>query len=418
MNTPSATSEPTTHSAGPAPHSSSEERLRVGVIGCGGRGSGAALNAVNAASNVEIYAMADLFRDRLETSVEQLKEHTGEAFNVPPERQFVGFDGYKQVLDTGVDYVILATPPYYRPQHLEATVEADTHAFIEKPVAVDPPGVRRILEAGKKAEEKGLSIIAGTIYRRQDNFVQGIERIHEGQIGYPRAGRAFYLTGSIWLRERQSGMSDLEWQCRNWYYFTWLSGDHIVEQFVHNLDTINWVLHAHPVKAEATGGRQVRVDPSYGHIYDHFSVVFTYPDDTQVRAMCRQMDRTQHETSNWIMGTHGVAELNPGETILRSHDGEVLFEKEKGDANPYVTEHTDLIRSIRQNDPINEAEQIAHSTMTGILGREAAYTGQTLTWRELMRSDVPDLGPEKDRFGSASIPPIPEPGRTTLTRSW
>jgi len=393
-------------------------RVRVGVVGCGGRGTGAAADAVEAAPNVEIYAMADLFRDRLDTAVEQLRKHASEGFNVPEERRFSGFDGYEHVLGTDVDYVILATPPHFRPRQLRAAVEAGTHVFFEKPVAVDPSGARHVLESGRMAEEKGLSLVTGTIYRRQDNVVRGVRQIHDGRIGEILAGQAFYLTGPVWQRARRPGMSDMEWQCRNWYHFTWLSGDHIVEQFVHNLDTINWVMQAHPVKAEATGGRQTRTDPSYGHIYDHFSVVYTYPNDVQVRAMCRQIERATPKVSNRIEGTEGRAALNPGRTVITDNDGNTVFEMEKGEANPYVTEHTDLINSIRQEAPINEAEQIAHSTLTGILGREAAYTGQTITWEELMQADGLDLGPDAYEFGPASIPPVAQPGRTTLERNW
>ncbi len=420
---PSTDPPPRPSAFGPAaaPNPSSAPPLRVGVVGCGGRGTGAAADAVEAAPNVEIYAMGDLFPDRLQTSVEQLQKHASEGFNAPQERRFVGFDAYKHVIDTDVDYVILATPPHYRPEHLRAAVEADKHVFFEKPVAVDPPGAKHVIETGKMAEKKGLSLVTGTIYRRQDNFVEGVQRLHDGQIGDPLVAQAFYLTGPVWQRARKPGMSDMEWQCRNWYHFTWLSGDHIVEQFVHNLDTMNWALQGHPVEATATGGRQTRVDPSYGHIYDHFSVVFTYPNDVQVRAMCRQMERTQHNTSNRIEGTEGRIDLNPGKTTLTDNDGNTVFEMEKGDEvdeDPYVTEHTDLIESIRQDEPINEAEQIAHSTLTGILGREAAYTGQTITWDELMTADALDLGPESYSFGSASIPPVPQPGQTTLQRNW
>jgi len=399
--------------------SSDAPRLRVGVVGCGGRGTGAAADAVEAAPNVEIYAMADLFRDRLQTSVEQLRMHLPDgAFNAPQDRRFVGFDGYQGVLDADVDYVILATPPHYRPRQLRAAVEADKHVFFEKPVAVDPPGAKHVLETGRIAEEKDLSLVTGTIYRRQDNVVRGVRQIHDGRIGEILAGQAFYLTGPVWQRARKPGMSDMEWQCRNWYHFTWLSGDHIVEQFVHNLDTINWVLQSHPVEATAVGGRQTRADPSYGHIYDHFSVVYTYPNDVQVRAMCRQMERTTPNVSNRIEGTEGRADLNPGETVITDNDGTTVFEMEHGDANPYVTEHTDLINSIRQEAPINEAEQIAHSTLTGILGREAAYTGQTLTWDELMQADGLDLGPDAYGFGTATIPPTARAGETTLDRTW
>lgn len=399
-------------------NSGSTQLLRVGVVGCGGRGTGAAADAVEAAPNVEIYAMADLFRDRLDTAVEQLQEHASDGFNVPEKRRFSGFDAYKRVLETDIDFVILATPPHFRPQQLKAAVEADLHVFFEKPAAVDPPGIRTILEVGSLAEKKGLSLVTGTIYRRQDNMVEGVRRLQNGEIGDIISGQAFYLTGPIWLRERKPGMSDMEWQCRNWYYFTWLSGDHIVEQFVHNLDTINWALQSHPIKAEGTGGRQVRVDPSYGHIYDHFSIVYTYPSGVQVRAMCRQMERGAPFISNRLVGTDGHIDLNPGKTEIIDNSGDSVFQQEAGDEDPYVTEHADLIESIRQNDPINEAEQIAHSTLTGILGREAAYTGQTVTWEELMETDALNLGPETYEFGPASTPPVPHPGQTTLQRRW
>ncbi len=416
------TNDPTLHSrtpiTPPPAGRTSEPLLRVGVVGCGGRGTGAAADAVEAAPNVEIYAMGDLFRDRLDTAVEQLEEHASEGFNVPEERRFSGFDAYKRVLETDIDYVILATPPHYRPQQLQAAVEADMHVFFEKPAAVDPPGIRQVLEAGKTAEQKGLSLVTGTIYRRQDNFVEGVRRIHDGHIGEILAGQAFYLTGPTWLRERKPGMSDLEWQCRNWYHFAWLSGDHIVEQFVHNLDTINWALQSHPIKAEGTGGRQSRVDPSYGHIYDHFSIVYTYPNGVQIRAMCRQMERAAPFKSNRLVGTEGHVELNPSETVIADNDGEPVFQMEEGEENPYVTEHTDLIESIREQDPINEAEQIAHSTLTGILGREAAYTGRAITWDELLTSTQLDLGPDTYEFGAGSIPPIAQPGQTTLDRTW
>jgi predicted dehydrogenase len=372
---------------------------------------------VEAADGIQVTAIGDLFENRLRSSRAQLEKYIGDSLDLG-DRTYTGFDNYKRVLETDVDYVILAAPPYYRPEHLQACVDAEKHVFFEKPVAVDPPGVRSIVETGKEAEEKGVSLVTGTIYRRQNNYVEAIDKIHNGEIGEVVGAQEYYLTGSIWLRERKPGMSDLEWQARNWYYFTWLSGDHIVEQFVHNLDAINWVFDGHPVKASASGGRQQRVSPSYGHIYDHFSVEYTYPNGARVLAMCRQMESAERRVANRVVGTQAVAEINPGGSAIRSHSGEMLWSLDKNDENPYVTEHTDLINSIRNGEPINETEEIAHSTMTAILGREAAYTGKEIAWDDLYNEDRLKLGPEKLAFGPAPTPSVPVPGSTTLDRSW
>ncbi len=392
------------------------DRLRVGVIGCGGRGTGAAVNAVEAAEGVEIVAMGDLFEDRLDESRRQLADHLGASFDVPDERAFTGFDNYKHVIDGDVDYVIHATPPGFRPAHLRYAVEAGQHVFLEKPSHVDVAGYHSILESGRMAEERGLSIVAGTLYRRQPSFVEAIQQIHDGAIGELVGAQAYYLTGPVWLRERQPGMSDMEWQCRNWYYFTWLSGDHIVEQFVHNLDVINWVLQAPPESALAMGGRLVRVDPSYGHIYDHFSVEYEYPGGVRVEAKCRQIEGATRRVTNRILGTEGVADLHPDRSMITSHDGEVLFRRSEAGNNAYVQEHVDLIASIRAGTPINEARQIADSTLTGILGRESAYTGLELTWNDMTTAQM-DLVPPELAFTELPHQPVPRPGSTKLSRS-
>ena len=264
--------------------------LRVGLVGCGGRGTGAARDAVVSSPGVEVYAMGDLFADRLKQSKELLKEAIGDKLNVAEGRSFTGFDNYRGVIGSDVDLVILATPPGFRPLHFRAAVEAGKHVFLEKPIAVDPVGARSVMASGEVARQKGLSVVAGTLYRRQPSFTEAVRRIHDGMIGEVVAAQAYYLTGPVWLREREPGMSDMEWQCRNWYYFTWLSGDHLVEQFVHNLDVLNWVLQSHPVGGIGMGGRLQRVDPSFGHIYDHFSVELAYPGGVRAEAKCRQME--------------------------------------------------------------------------------------------------------------------------------
>lgn len=391
------------------------DKIRVGVIGCGGRGTGAARDCLTADEGVEIYAMGDLFRDRLGKSRNLLKKAMGDRVNVSDDRCFDGFDSYIGVMESDVDVVILATPPAFRPIHVKAAIERDKHIFMEKPVGVDTAGARKVIELGREAEQKGLSLVSGTMYRRQPSYVEAVSRIHDGEIGQLTGAQEYYLTGSVWLRQRKPGMSDMEWQCRNWYYFTWLSGDHIVEQFIHNIDTINWAFQAHPVKAIASGGRQVRVQPDYGHIYDHFSVEYEYPGGVRVQAMCRQMDDAERRITNRIVGTDGVAEVDPRYSKITSHDGEVLYESPESDVNPYVQTHVDLIASIRNNEPLNEARHAAESTLTAILGREAAYTGRALSWDDVYNADM-DLVPDTFAFDSLPVQPVPAPGLTKLNR--
>ena len=398
-------------------YAAGSDRLRVGLIGCGGRGTGAAADAVAAAEGVEIYAMGDLFEDRLDESHQRLQEHLGTALQVTQDRMFSGFDNYKHVIDSDVDIVILATPPGFRPLHFRYAVEAGKHVFAEKPTNVDVAGYSSILESGDLARQKGLSVVAGTLYRRQPSFFNAVEEIHNGAIGEIVGAQAYYLTGPIWLRPRQPGMSDMEWQCRNWYYFNWLSGDHLVEQFVHNLDVLNWVFQSHPESALAIGGRLVRVDPSYGHIYDHFSVEYTYPGSVLVEAKCRQMENTTSRITNRIVGTDGVAVLDSERSMIRSHDGEIIFRHPERGGNGYVQEHADLIAAIRENNPINEVQQIADSTLTGILGRESAYTGQEVTWDEIRNAQM-DLVPKEFAFVELPNVPVPRPGTTTLNRNF
>ncbi len=397
-------------------YANSSDVLRIGVIGCGGRGTGAARDAVISSEGIEIVAMGDLFQDRLDASRDALKQEIGDAYKVDDNHAFVGFDAYQRVLESDIDLVILASPPGFRPKHFTAAVNAEKHVFMEKPVGVDVAGAMKIMTAGEIATNKGLSVVAGTLYRRQPSFVEGIRRIHDGMIGQIVAAQEYYLTGPIWLRERKSGMSDMEWQCRNWYYFTWLSGDHIVEQFVHNIDVINWVFQSHPNQALGIGGRISRTSPEYGHIYDHFSVEYIYPDDVVVEAKCRQFSGSTNKVANRIVGTKGIAHLNPQNSVIYDHNGSVLYEMPEPGANGYVQEHADLIASVRDGNPINETNQIAASTLTAVLGRESAYTGQQLMWDDLIASGL-DLEPDAHEFGPISTPPVAIPGITQLTRT-
>ncbi|MGB9624499.1 MAG: Gfo/Idh/MocA family protein [Phycisphaerae bacterium] len=358
--------------------------LKVGLIGCGGRGTGAAQNAVEADPGVRIVALADVFKDRLDGCRKSLKEKSHQ--EIDEKMCFEGFDAYKKVLETDVDYVILATPPYYRPAHFEACIDAGKHVFMEKPVAVDGPGVRRIIAAGRKAKEKGLSVVAGTQRRHQKGYIETIKRLHDGAIGTILSGQAYWNGGQLWYRLREPGWSDMDWMIRDWVNWAWLSGDHIVEQHVHNLDVMNWVLGTHPRKVVGMGGRARRVT---GDQYDFFACDFFYPNpnapdkpdrDIHVLSQCRQINGCVNDVSERVIGEKGVSNCNGWISTLP--------ELIKGEGNPYVQEHADLIAAIRSEKPINEAQQVAESTLCGIMGRMSAYTGKAVTWDEAMSSDL------------------------------
>ncbi|MCS6777080.1 MAG: Gfo/Idh/MocA family oxidoreductase [Chloroherpetonaceae bacterium] len=383
------------------------DRIRVGLIGCGGRGTGAAVDCASAAEGVEVVALGDVFKDRAEGCRNALKEQLKERCKVTDDHVFVGLDAYKKVIQSDVNLVILATPPGFRPLHFRAAVEAGKHVFMEKPIAVDAPGVRSVLESGEIATRKGLGVVAGTQRRHQFEYVETIKRIHDGAIGEIVAAQAYWNQGPLWAYERQPGQSDVEWQLRNWPYFTWLSGDHYVEQHIHNLDVINWVMQTHPVRAYGTGGRQVRVEPLYGHIYDHFAVEFEYPNGVLTWSMARQQDNTDARVSERVVGTKGVA--NPGGSI----SGPNRYRYDGPRPNPYVQEHTDLIASIRAGKPLNETKQVAESTLTAIMGRMSAYTGKIVTWEEAFNSRE-KLMPDELSFGPMPVPPVAMPGRTRL----
>ena len=383
-----------------------EATLRVGLVGCGGRGRGAVDNVLEAAPNVQITALADMFPDKIANTLKLGKDKPG--FKVADENAFAGFDAVKRLLDSNVDYVMLCQPPGFRPAHFELAVEAGKHVFFEKPVAVDPVGVRKVIAAGEKAREKKLGVIPGTQSRHSAKMKETVKRIHDGQIGEVVAGRIYFNTGYLWEYERREGMSDLEWQIRNWYYFDWLSGDHIVEQHVHQIDVADWVMKTHPVRAVAVGGRQSRIEELYGNIYDHFAVDYEYPNDVHVFSMCRQWKSTPGKVESWFRGTKGEACVHgpASGTITGAHPW-----KWEGKETPsQVQEHRDLIESIRAGKPLNEARRIAETSLTSILGREAAYTGKVLGWEELLNSDL-DLTPPKMEFGPYVPRAVRRPGR-------
>ncbi|UCC22111.1 MAG: Gfo/Idh/MocA family oxidoreductase [Planctomycetota bacterium] len=396
------------------------DKLRVGVVGCGWRGTGAAQDCVTAADNVEVVAMGDLFQDQLDWSLATLSREVDEKVSVTKETSFVGFDAYKKVIACDIDMVILATAPHFRPEQLKAAIEAGKHVFMEKPVAVDPVGIRLVIASSELAEQKGLAIVTGTQRRHQNHYLEIIKRIHAGDIGEIRSAQCYWNMGALWVERAKEnlqkketlGWSDLEWQCRNWLFLTWLSGDHIVEQHVHNLDIVNWAIGAHPVQAMGMGGREVRTGPEYGNVFDHFAVEYEYPNGVRVLSMCRQTDGCHETVAERIVGTEGKS-YTDGST--GSIEGRKPYKYEGESPNPYVQEHADLIASIREGRPLNEGKRIAESTMTAIMGRMSAYTGRALKWDWAMNASKLDLSPPEYSFDiEVPVRPVAVPGKTQL----
>ncbi|MGD9689644.1 MAG: Gfo/Idh/MocA family protein [Phycisphaerales bacterium] len=392
-------------------------RLRVGLIGCGGRGTGAAVDLLNASPDVEIVALADVFQERVEGCASNLaKQEPGvaERARVDRERCFVGFDSHERLLALKPDIAILATPPHFRPAHFTRAIEAGCHVFFEKPVAVDPTGIRAVIEAGRKAKEKKLSVVAGTQRRHERCYHEAVKRVRDGAIGRVLGARVYWNQGGLWMHNRQPGWSDMEWQLRNWLYHAWLSGDFIVEQHVHNLDVAQWFLGSTPVRATGMGGRQSRTGADYGHIYDHFAIDFEHPEGVTVQSYCRQVDGCHGRVEEVIVGTAGTVITSSGRAEIRGADGHVQWKHQGDNPNPYVEEHRDLVASITGTGPyMNEAEQIACSTLAAIMGRMSAYTGKSLAWAQAMNSKL-DLSPAKYEMGSLPVAEVAIPGRTPL----
>jgi len=388
------------------------EVIKAGVIGCGGRGTEAAQNFLDAGPNLQVVALADVFQDRIDQCRKRLKEVKG--VDISDDKCFTGFDCYKKLLEQDISYVIIATPPYFRPEHFKSAVEAKKNIFFEKPVAVDPVGIRTIMSAGKQAEAFGLSIVTGTQRRHSPDYIETYKRIMGGAIGDIVAANAYWNQSKLWHRNRMPEWSDMEYMIRDWVNWRWLSGDHIVEQHIHNLDVIHWFTGKTPLRAVGMGSRQRRVT---GDQYDNFSVDFVYEGEIHMHSMCRQINDCANNVSEYIRGTKGYT--NCQDTIWKP-DGTVLWTYEypmkDADGNPtlkispYVQEHIDLITAIRTNKPVNEAERIAKTNLMAIMGRESAYTGKETTWDEMMASEL-KVGPKELIMGKVDMEVvIPIPG--------
>jgi|SRR5688572_12152358 len=390
--------------------------LKVGLIGCGGRGTGAAAQALQADANVSLTAMGDVFADRLEESYKALMEEVPTKLKVDKATKFVGFDAYQKVIDSGVDVVLLATPPGFRPEHLMYAINAGKHVFCEKPVAVDPPGIRKVMEAAKKAKEKKLSLVSGFTFRYDYSKRALFEKIHQGAIGDVVSVSSTRNGGDLWYFPRQASWTDMEYQMRNWYYQNWLSGDYLVEMIVHSMDLMMWAVNDKlPIKATGTGGRQVRVDPKYGNIYDHFAIEFEFENNIRGFSFSRQQPGCSNRNSIEIGGTIGNAFANMGEWAhMITGKNKWVYEGEKN--NPYQTQHDEFFASIRNSKPMNDGERMANSTMVAILGRMVAYSGQTLSWQDAINSNQA-LGPAHDEYDwnfKYAGPPIAIPGITKV----
>ncbi|HUY90758.1 MAG TPA: Gfo/Idh/MocA family oxidoreductase [Pirellulales bacterium] len=398
-------------------HAGEDHTLKVALIGCGGRGAGAAMQALSTEGPVKLWAMADAFDDRLHTSLEGLEKGLnarydrdasnglGQRIDVPKERQFVGLDAYRKAIDSGVDVVVIAGPPGFRPQHFEYAVAAGKHVFMEKPLATDAIGVRRVLAAAEEAKRKNLKVGVGLQRHHQASYQEAIRRIHDGELGEILSLRCYWNSGPPAKTPfARQDLSELEYQVRNWYFFSWLSGDHICEQHIHNLDVCNWIVQAHPLEAEGMGGRQVRTGKEYGDIFDHHAVEFTYADDVKMFSQCRQTPGCSNRVTEHARGTSARADLGGGTcSIVRG--GETIWKSQRARGgkgpNPYQVEHDVLFDAIRNDKPHNEAESGAISTMTAILGRLATYSGKRITWDDAFESEI-KLTTDAERWDAAA----------------
>lgn len=360
--------------------------LRVALVGCGGRGTGAAIQALATPGRVKLVAVADAFRDRLDDCLAEIAKHVDPArLEVPEKRRYVGFDAYERAMSDDVDVVVLTTPPGFRPQHFEHAVAKGKHVFMEKPVAVDAPGVRTVLAAAEEAKRKNLKVGVGLQRHHDRSYLETLQRIHDGAIGEIVLLRTYWNSSGVWVRPRAAGMSEMEYQMRNWYYFNWLCGDHITEQHIHNLDVGNWVMQGYPVRAQGQGGRQVRTGADTGEIFDHHMVEFTYANGAKMLSQCRHIPGCWESVSEHAHGTLGTADVSGGRIRVRGGE-DWRFRGENKDS--YQVEHDVLFAAIRNDLPHNEAENGARSTMTSILGRMATYSGKEITWDEALASTI------------------------------
>lgn len=376
--------------------------LKVGVIGCGGRGSGAINDLLNAANGIKVVALGDVFADRMMPLREQLKNDWQQ--DIPEENCFLGFDAYQKVIDAGVDMVIVATPPVFRPVHFQYATEKGVHSFLEKPIAVDPKGYRTIMATAKQAQAKGLSVVTGTQRHHERRYVEANKQIQAGLIGEITGGNVYWNQGMLWYRNREIGWSDMEWNIRDWVNWKWLSGDHIVEQHVHNIDVFMWMSGYKLKSATSFGARHRRVT---GDQYDFFSTDFVMENGVHLHSMCRQINGCADNVSEFIQGAKGS--YNSATNEILDLEGNVLWkydeeaaQKEFQQHNPYVLEHVDWVNHIRKGTAHEEASDCAASCMAAIMGREAAYTGATTTWDEMTQSPL-DYMPEKLELGSLPL---------------
>jgi len=399
------------------------KKLKLALIGCGGRGSGAAVQALTADENVELVAMADAFADRIEKSLNGIKDHFDgkKKIEVKEKNRFVGFDAYKKAIDLA-DVVILTTPPGFRPYHFEYAIANDKHVFMEKPVATDPVGIRKVLATAKIAKAKKLNVVVGLQRHYQTKYIDIKQRIDQGAIGKIRSGQVYWNDAGVWVKKRQAGQSELEYQMRNWYYFNWLCGDHILEQHIHNIDVANWFIGDYPVSAQGMGGRQVRNGKDHGEIFDHHFVEFTYASGAVISSQCRHIPGTMRRVDEVFQGTQGSVEIGKGLITDLEGNSKYKYPRKWGeDSNPYQVEHDRLFASIRNGGVIADAENGAMSTLTAILGRMATYTGKKITLEEALNSEL-HLMPETVTWDSTppSVPdsggnyPIPTPGKTKM----
>lgn len=391
--------------------------LKAGLIGCGGRGTGAALNYLKAGAGLSVVALGDMFEDRLAQCRAEILEKAGN--EVSDDMCFTGFDAYKRVIEQDIDVVILATPPYFRPEHFKAAVEARKHVFMEKPVCVDPVGARSVIASAKKAETIGLTVVTGTQRRHQHDYIEVYKRIYSGWIGDIVAANVYWNQSKLWHKDRKDDWTDMEFMIRDWVNWSWLSGDHIVEQHIHNIDVANWFTGKFPVSAVGFGSRQRRVT---GDQYDNFSVDFVYEGDVHMHSMCRQINGCSNNVSEYLRGTEGYTNCK---NTIYNPDGSMKWEydyplDENGEPmrepgiSPYDQEHIDLVTAIRSETPINEAEATAKSCLAAIMGRISAYTGQEVTWDEMMKSEL-TLGPKELKLGKVDMKfEVPVPGTAPM----
>ena len=382
------------------------KKLKISVVGCGGRGTGAAVQALRADRNVELVALCDAFKNRLDGSYNAiLNELDGEIeVRVKEKNKLVGFDSYKKAIDL-CDVVILATPPGFRPDHFKYAVEKSKHIFMEKPVATDAHGVRKVLEAAKLVKEKKINVVVGLQRRYQLSYLDIFKQVKRGIIGKIISGTVRWNSSGVWVNKRKPGQSELEYQMRNWYYFNWICGDHIVEQHIHNLDVANWFLGEHPITAQGMGGREVRKGIDHGEIFDHHYVEFKYPSGAVIHSQCRHQPGTVRNVNEVLVGTKGVVNLSGNGVVrINDHNGSLLHKYDpKDDLSPYQIEHNKLFKSIRSGGQIDDTEIGATATMTAIMGRMATYTGKLIEWDNAINTDD-NLVPENMSWSSE--PPV------------